>query len=188
LRVGLILIPVIALGFFGFSYINPSGELVVDYDFCQAVTPYFSGLSPYGRVLDISNCEQSMVIDPVYFDVRLPQSYRQVDIGLDYDKPADQELKLGVGVDPDNWQWEFGHGIKNPASTEASVGRQELSTTNYKLELFNTKFEKNRYRFIISAPGLDSSGGEIKFYNMKLKFTKEPLTKDNFWQRLRNII
>ena len=82
-RVSLIIIPIIALGFFGYSYINPSGELIIEYNFCQSETPYFSGLSPHGRVLETEKirnqnsefkipCDQRMVIDPDSLDVRLP--------------------------------------------------------------------------------------------------------------------
>ena len=94
-KIILILAPIIFLGIFSYKYINPSGLLVVDYDFCDKETAYFSGLSPHGRVLDIHNCSQILVIDPVYFDIRLPQSYRQVELEVSYTKSNEQELKFG---------------------------------------------------------------------------------------------
>jgi len=175
IRLILITTAVVSLGNFAFQYINPSGQLLVAYDFCQAETPYFSGLSPHGRVLDLDRqrCQQQMVIDPVYFDVRLPQSYRTAVISLDADIPDEQLLVIGVGIDPDNWQWEFA----------------ELSDNgHYLLDLSNAKFDNNRYRFIISTPELDISNQEVLFKSLKLSFTKESLNSTNFWERWRNII
>lgn len=161
-------VPVIALAFFSYKYINPSGTLEIRYDFCKEETPYVSGLSPHGRVLDIheKECIQEMIIDPVYFDVRLSQSYRFVTVHLDIEKDFNQKLLLGVGVDPDNWQWEFG----------------SESDGVYRVDLSRAKFERNRYRFILSAPDLADTGEEIIFKDMYFRFEKEPLS----WHRLKN--
>ena len=161
-------------GYFAYQYINPSGQLLVTYDFCQDETPYFSGLSPHGRVLDIDEqgCHQRMVIDQVYFDVRLPQSYRMVEIKINAEILNEQPLAIGVGIDPDNWQWEFAEIIDDNV---------------YLADLNQARFDNNRYRFIISTPGLDVSGQEILFHSLGLNFTKEPPNSIT-WKRLFNFL
>lgn len=171
-RIVLIFLPVIALFFFAYRYINPSGVLDVVYNFCKPETPYISGMSPIGRVLelDTDKCKQSMVIDPVYFDVRVSQSYRTVKIFFDVEKSDDQEMRVGVGIDPDNWQWEFAGPENNNESDELV----------YSLDLARAQFHNNRYRFIISAPNLTESDADITLHNVRLHFVKEPLS----WSRI----
>jgi len=55
------------------------------------------------------------------------------------------------------------------------------------IDLSKAVFENNRYRFIISAPGLDVSGKSIYFSNISFQFTKEPLTISNAFNRLRSL-
>lgn len=184
----LILIPLTTLGYFAYQYINPSGILEFEYNFCSSETPYFSGLSPHGRVLDIekpttynlqpTTCAQRMVIDPVYFDVRLSQSYQSANIEIAADIPQDQQFKIGVGVDPENWNWKFAQPGTNTSN----------NTKLFDLDLSEAQFRNNRYRFIISTPGLDQSEQEIVFDHIKFRFEKEPLTKENFLSRVSNIL
>jgi len=185
IRIILVLIPIIVLGCFTYQYINPSGELIVKYDFCQKETSYFSGLSPYGRVLNLekseNNCFQKMIIDPVYFDVRLPQTYREVSVESVYkQKKYDDIFQVGVSTDPGNWQWNFG--------TQQTVFGEYKIYKTVNLSLSNAVFSDNRYRFIISAPGLDESSGEVEFHKINLIFKKPALTSHNLLQRLKSFI
>ncbi len=187
IRVVFVLVPVLVFGYFSYKYVNPSGVLEFEYDFCRETTPYVSGLTPKGRVLDIektkTRCEQRMVIDPVYFDVRLPQSYRKVILDTEVEKSVEQKLRIGVGVNPDNWKWEFGENMKT--SENENIKTRTYRTT---IDLTDAKFENNRYRFIISAPGLDISGESIVFRGLKFKFEKPPLTAENFISRIRSLM
>ena len=211
IRIGLVLIPIVALGVFGYRYINPSGVLEFSYNFCHKETAYFSGLSPAGRVLEIkkseirsasqrgenpkskigvsvpgpsfkekvAECFQEMVIDPIYFDVRLPQSYRQVEMEILMDKEDGQDFRIGVAVDPKNWQWAY---------ADAVDCESRISVNCYSLDLVKARFANNRYRFIISAPGLVESGSSIYFNSLHLKFEKEPLTVKNLLDRIKSFI
>ncbi len=193
----LILIPIVALGYFGYRYINPSGTLEINYDFCNEATPYMSGLSPNGRVLDIEElkaqnpkpkirCLQRMVIDPVYFDVRLPQSYRKVTLEVTLDKDPEQEIGIGVGIDPDNWKWEFDNSKSRISNLKSNNEVYYVYETE--LDLSDAKFEDNRYRFIISSPGLDGAEEKVTFYNVKLRFEKPPLTRENLLSRVVSLL
>lgn len=161
---------------------NPRGYLKVDYDFCHP-TPFISKFSPHGRVLDIQKnrkeCTQKMAIDPVYFDVRLPQKFNQAQIKLWYKKEADTKLQIGPALDLDNWQWQLAD--INYLTTE---GNWLLGTSSYDLK--SAYYDSNDLRFLISSPGLSENGSEIIFNKIEIEFLSEPLTKDNFTTKLKN--
>jgi len=131
IRIILILIPSLALGWFGYSYINPVGELAFEYDFCTPETAYFSGLSPDGRVLelDTKKCNQEVVIDPAYFDLRLPQSFEKLSIGLVHSKEGNQNLSFGISSHPTEWSWEMVECVPNHNAPPARWRLRE--TLNY---------------------------------------------------------
>lgn len=169
----LVAIPIFALGFFAYDYINPSGMRSFSYDFCTTETPYVSGFSPHGRVLDINkqDCSQEMVIDPVYIDTRLSQSYRRVTVRLAYERPVGQTpVNVGVGINPEAWAWEFNQ--EPDARVVSENGNSILETYTVTLDLSKAQFKNNRYRFILSAPGIDQQEMGIVLYNMGFWFGK----------------
>ena len=89
IRIILIFIPIIILAVLFYKDFNPQGYLRIDYDFCRQ-SPFISKFSPHGRVLKIKKdrgeCAQQMVIDPVYFDIRLPQKFDTARIKFWYRK------------------------------------------------------------------------------------------------------
>lgn len=186
IQIVLILLPVIALGYFAFDYINPSGQREISYNLCNAETPYVSGFSPHGRVLDINKttCSQPLVIDPVYLDTRLSQSYQTVRVRLSYDRPKEQApINVGVGIDPEQWLWEFN---KNPESRVTSEHEGTIRETyTVVLNLQKAQFENNRYRFIISAPGINTQQEEITLHHIDFRFEKPPL---NWKARIANLL
>ncbi len=183
----LIAVPVIALGFFVYDYINPSGMRDISYDICSKETSYVSGFSPHGRVLDINykKCSQSLVIDPVYIDTRLSQSYKSVRVRLVYDRPKGQTpINVGVGIDPDNWLWDFNMNPDSRVTTDYEGNIRETYTVV--LDLSKAQFKNNRYRFIISAPGIEETVGEIVLYQVDFAFEKEKMDWDKFTDRIFN--
>lgn len=176
----LILIPVIILAVLFYQDFNPDGYLKVDYDFCRE-DPFVSKFSPPGRVLEIEkiktvaaeDCRQKMVIDPVYFDVRLPQKFDQARLKLWYQKDADSTLQIGPAQNLAAWQWQ----LKDISYS---------GTAEY--DLRTVPMDKNDLRFLISSPGLDVSGKEILFDKIEIEFIKEPLTKNNFLKRIKEWI
>jgi len=188
IRIILILIPIVILGWLAYKHITPSGILKVDYDFC-AEDPFISKFSPMGRVLDIEKikhqklkiCTQAMVIDPVYFDVRLPQSFEQARITLWYKKDPDIPLRIGPRFNPNEWIWNL-QDIK----FERTEADWEIGTIT--ADLSHIQMDNNRLRFLISSPGLDVSGQQIIFNQIKIEFGKQPLNTENFWSRFKNLI
>ncbi len=186
LRIILILIPVLLLTYLFYKDLNPSGQLKISYDFCSP-TPFISEFSPHGRVLDIEKNKttsskeyyQKMVIDPVYFDVRLPQKFTTAQLTVWYQKKPATVLKIGPAVELSLWQWQledinFWHGDNG-----WSVGSADYDLTNLKLD-------NGRLRFLVSSPGLDKNNGEIIFKKIKIEFQKDPLSADNWPWRLKD--
>jgi hypothetical protein len=189
LQIILILIPIIILGILFYKDFNPQGYLKVSYDFCHP-TAFISEFSPHGRVLDVEKiksatndyCQQKMVIDPVYFDVRLPQNFSSATLKLWYQKSANIPLKIGPAINLNNWQWQ----LKDINYLGSSAGWQS-GYADYNLS--QLKLDNNRLRFLVSSPGLDVSHTEVVFKKMEIEFTKEPAKNwSDIFVRLKEFI
>lgn len=183
IRTTLILVPIITLVFLIYKDFNPRGVLKVDYDFCRE-DPFISKFSPLGRVLAIEKngeeCRQQMVLEPVYFDVRLPQKFDSASLTLWYEKMPGTPLLAGPAADLDNWQWQ----LKKLVGTDTN--RQSFGSAEYNLK--NIKLNNNRLRFLISSPGLDASGEKIIFKKIEIEFFKDQLSKNNYIQKIKDWI
>lgn len=149
---------------------GPTGTLQIEYDFSGA-TPYISELSPDGRVLDIEQTEtgeyfQPMVIEPVYFDVRLPQTFEKTRAEILYQKLEETPLKLGFRTSGDDWSWHIEDIVPVERVGDLTRGVAEFDTSGAYLD------ERN-LRFIISSPGLGDSGESVRIHKINLEFEKE---------------
>jgi len=184
IRIILISIPIIILGFLIYKYVCPRGVLKVDYDFCRE-DAFISRLSPGGRVLEIEKldgyCQQKMVIDPVYFDVRLPQSFRQAGIKIWYQKNDDVILKIGPRFDSHQWLWD----LKKVEFLE-NDGEWQVGVVD--LDLNHVTMENNRIRFLVSSPWLDKFGEEILFSRVEIKFEKLPIGWGKVREKVKNLV
>lgn len=183
----LILIPIIILGVLAYKHICPGGVLKVDYDFCRE-DPFISELSPMGRVLEIKNaeienenyCYQEMVIDPVYFDVRLPQSFRGAELKVWFQSKPGVALKIGPRFRPKSWQWDLEEIDHQDKEGDWTVGTA-------KFDLRPVEMENHRIRFLISSPGLDESGEKIIFKKIEIEFKKEPLNWGKIYGKIKEL-
>jgi hypothetical protein len=186
IRMILILIPIIILGVLAYKHICPGGVLKVDYDFCRE-DPFISQWSPMGRMLEIQKssgqaekyCYQEMVIDPVYFDVRLPQSFRAAKIKLWYEKNDETPLRIGPRLSGEKWAWGLVDVQYELQDGEWGVGATEVDLTQIEMD-------NNRIRFLVSSPGLDQSEKKIIFKKIEIEFRKEPLERGKIWERIKN--
>ncbi len=176
LRIILISTPVIFLAVLLYKDFNPAGHLKVDYDFCDE-TPFVSKFSPHGRVLDIEKiktldkkyCQEKMVIDPVYFDVRLPQKFNEARLKLWYRKSNNVSvLRIGPAMDLLAWQWQLKdiNYIRTEDSWQVGQAIYNLSSA---------QMDNNRLRFLVSSPSLSESGEEIIFKKLEIEFIKAPV-------------
>jgi len=178
LRYGLSGAVVIALASFLIIDLNPSGILDVSYHLCDP-SPYVSEFSPHGRVLDIERkngyCTQTMVIDPVYVDVRLPQQYDRVTIQLRYRKEEGVPLAVGVRTSLDEWQWD----IQSAQLQERSklVTYKDWERASVQFDLTQIPLDRRRVRFMISSPQLDETGKVIELREVHFRFDKPSLSR-----------
>jgi hypothetical protein len=83
------------------------GHLVVEYDF-ENESPFISLLKPRGRVdqtiyTDENNdYYQKILIDPVYFDVKLPRQFDTAKVSIQYKNPYEPILELGIAPGEDS--------------------------------------------------------------------------------------
>ena len=117
-----------------------------------------------------------MVIDPVYFDLRLPQKFDQARIKLWYQKESQTSLQIGPALDLGNWQWQL-QDIHYLTTKDNWL----FGTAQY--DLTHVQMDNNRLRFLISSPGLDTSGQEIIFNKIEIEFINPPL---DCWSQLKN--
>ncbi len=175
IRIILISVPIIFLAVLFYKDFNPAGYLKVAYDFCGA-TPFISEFSPHGRVLDIEKvktekagyCQQKMVIDPVYFDVRLPQKFTEARLKIWYQKNSFSALKIGPAIDLSAWQWQL-----KDLNYIRNEDNWQISQASYDLTL--SQFDHNRLRFLVSSPKLVESGQAVIFKKIEMEFIKEPI-------------
>ena len=185
IKIMLILIPIIILAVLVYKDFNPSGYLKVGYDFCRE-EPFISKFSPLGRVLAVERingaCSQKMVIDPVYFDVRLPQRFNEVRLTIWYKKLSETKLQIGPAIDLSAWQWQL-----KDINYIRNEGNWQIGKTSY--DLFLTQIDHNRLRFLVSSPNLADSGQEVIFKKIELEFVKKPIQNwADVIERLRDLI
>ncbi len=189
LKIILIVIPIIFLGYLLYRDFVPSGRLLVAYDFCR-LDPFVSAWSPHGRVLDKEKiktgnetfCQQKMVIDPVYFDVRLPQRFTTARLTVWYQKTPAAQLQFGPAIDLSAWQWQLKDLDYVRHENEWQIGTAEY-------DLSSSQMDNNRLRFLVSSPGLSDVGGQIIFKKIAIEFVKEPITGwPNVVDRLKNFV
>lgn len=164
---------------------NPSGRLEVNYDF-GAESPYISRLSPDGRVLEITETVegeryQPMVIEPVYFDVRLPQNYDNARVEVLYQKDTKTPFQLGFRTRASDWSWYL-----SDVTPIAQVGEWRRGEAVY--DIRDARIDDQNLRFILASPGLSESGEEIQFHHIKMVFEKDKLTTANLAERVRDYL
>ena len=165
------LIPILTFIWLINKNLVPFGKLSANYNF-QELSPFISRLYPAGRVLVAERNKdgqyyQSVIIDPVYFNVHLPISFKKAKVILKYQLINASVLRLGYQVGP-NFQYYFNE--LRPINTE---GEWLISETNFNLSRAYVK--DNKLRFALSSPYLDEQEGEIRIASIEVILEKEPL-------------
>lgn len=176
IRVVLIIIPIIVFIWLVDKNLVPSGKLSAQYNF-KEISPFISRLYPVGRVLGVEKniagqYYQPVIIDPVYFNVHLPVSFKKVHFIFKYKTNNSFNVRLGYQVGTD-----FSYYFKNliPIRKE---GDWLVAETDF--DLANAYIKNNKLKFAISSPRLDERGGEIKINSIQLTLEKDPLTLKSF--------
>ncbi|NCF75489.1 MAG: hypothetical protein GWO87_03325 [Xanthomonadaceae bacterium] len=169
IRIILILLPILAFVFLVDKNFALSGKIEAVYNFDKN-NPIISILKPSGRALKIeknknNDYSQSIIIDPVYFDLYLPTKFQKVKLIFIYQKPKNQIIKVGPQIFNDGWNYYL-----KELKSKKKIGNWEVAELDFNL---NKVFLKDRkIKFMISAPGLDKSGQKIKITRIKAILTK----------------
>lgn len=172
IRIVLIIIPIIIFIWLVDKNLVPSGKLSAQYNF-EKISPFISRLYPVGRVLGVEKTAQgeyyqSIIIDPVYFNVHLPVSFKKAHFILKYQTKNNFNVRLG---------YQVGQGFKYYFKSLIPIGEEgEWLVAEADFDLANAYIKNNKLAFAISSPQLDERGGEIKITSIQLTLEKDPLT------------
>lgn len=99
--------------------------------------------------------------EPVYFDLRLPRQFKTVIFKIEYSACLSQDIALGGIVN-----LEKGEIIMRDFSR---IAAKEVMS----FDLSNLPFSYNKYKFLISAPGL-APNCEFRLYKIKFAAERRP--------------
>ncbi len=149
--------------------------------------PVVSELQPVSRVggkeLGSNGASfQKMFEDPVYFDVITPVTYQRTKVSLVFANHSTFPLRLGVKGE-------------NSADfllydTIRDIQMGEWETGHVDIDLSSAGWEKGKYRFVISVPGLVRGNTEqyIALSSVNVQLYKEPVTSANIKTVMRRVI
>lgn len=167
------------VGFFAFvlnATIPFAGRVVLEY---TAGTPNgrITRLHPLDRVLSVpilddTSIAESLIEDPVYFEIKTVVPYREVEVELAYRNRAGIIVSVGV---------RRGKAFESfdlvPIQELPSRGIWQRATA--RIDLTGALREKNRYRMIIALPGIayDHPGsGDVLLSKMRITLRRDPLS------------
>ena len=121
-----------------------------------------SELFPAERIADA----KTILVEPVYFQVRVPQELKTAEVALTYENPGRLTWRLGVREQLNAWQWR----LVEPATTKKLEDGRLLSVLS--LPLSGIVLDKGSYAFILSVPELGDKGGRFTVEELQIIFKK----------------
>lgn len=157
--------------------ISFSGYKSIDYVFGDP-GPVISELQPVSRMSSKEyNSDgtsfQKMLEDPVYFDLITPLPYQRAKIRLLFSNHTSIPLRLGVrGSGSADY-------ILGNMSEDSNDGR--WTEGHIDIDLSQAAWEKGKYRFVLSVPGLVRGNDEeyVALSSINIQLYKDPITFAN---------
>lgn len=180
-----VLAGLILLGWLAWSDLVVSGELRSTYAFTKP-SPYILSLAPKDRLGDFhwgkdsGRSWQTIIDDPIYFDLRLPRQFSAVKFNLIYRADEQDTVKLGAFYNKDSYQYQ----LRDFDSISDIGDGWKLGTVTF--DLTDKRFAFQKYQFMISAPTLRGSGRELDIARIDMTATRPALTMDRFWNKLQS--
>ncbi len=179
------LVPLAVAGWLVFSDAMVSGQLTDRYDF-NLSSPYILTLAPRSRISAVQyqagDAYQTLIDDPIYFDVRLPRPVDTITLTMRYRAPAEQPVRLAAFYNKDNWQYQLLDW--QTVSPPDAAGWQTATAT---VAVTDKRFAWQKYQFMISLPDLRGSGREVEVTEITMTASRPPLTIDRVVAKLRRI-
>jgi hypothetical protein len=162
------------------------GELEIHRNFCSP-SRLISNLYPEDRVgrpeNQEGNCWQRIFVEPVYFKIKVPRTFSEIELEIVYQNSQHSVLQLGLmkkKKNPLDWEFQL-KKIKQEPSLEWQRAQVKFQggaeyLTDHALE------------FMISAPGLTTARHEIKIKEITVRLSRPPFSWQNFWQDLQNYL
>lgn len=172
------------LGWLAWSDLVAGGELRSTYAFTKP-SPYILSLAPKDRLgyfnwsKDGRSC-QSIIDDPIYFDLRLPRQFSAVKFNLIYRADEQDAVKLGAFYNKDSYQYQ----LKDFDSVSNIGGGWKMGTVSF--DLTDKRFAFQKYQFMISVPTLRDSGRKLYIARIDMTATRPALTMNRFWNKLQS--
>lgn len=175
----------VTLGWLAWSDLVVSGELRATYAFTKP-SPYILSLAPKDRLGDFhwiketGKSWQSIIDDPIYFDIRLPRQFSAVTFNMIYRADEQDTVTLGAFYNKDNYQYQ----LRDFDSVSDIGNGWKLGTVTF--DLTDKRFSFQKYQFMISVPTLRSSGRTVGISRIDMIATRPPLTATRFWNKLQS--
>jgi len=111
IRIILILLPIFILSYLLDKEFVFSGKLVVVKNF-RNNSPFISDFFPWERVGDIKRDEQrnyyqSIISEPVYFDLKLPRPFKKAKVEITYQNDNLPFFQIGAQASPYEWEYQL---------------------------------------------------------------------------------
>lgn len=134
IKIILILIPIITLAWLINRHYAFGGELVIKHDFSKK-SAFISELYPSSRIKEISRDEQgryyqSIINEPVYFDLKMPRTFDQAVIRIKYKNSDIPIWNLGVQQSPIEGQYLL-KPVENKILDQLIADKIHWSTLEY---------------------------------------------------------
>lgn len=167
------------VGFFAYvlnATIPFAGKIVLEY---TAGTPNgrITRLHPQDRVLlvpilDDTSIAESLIEDPVYFEIKTAVPYREAEVEFAYRNRAGIQVSVGVrrGTAFESFDLARLHELPARGLWQRGVAR---------IHLAGVPREKNRYRMVIALPGIayDHPGsGDVLLSKMRITLERDRIT------------
>lgn len=181
IRVILIFIPIITLGWLIIKEIVPSGRAAATYDM-RRETPFISKLYPKDRVSGIQEdvdheFYRTLLDEPVYFDLSPSDNFLEVAVTIKYKNAGRAPFKFGGLINKDLWAFDW-------RDLPPTAGALQTKT-----EIFNFSklvSEGKKIRFGFSAPELGA--GDIEIYKIKALFIRKSMTEKEIVNKVLDAI
>lgn len=167
IQIIIILSPIALFGYLFYANLVPGGVFETTYNFERS--PWVSALRPGHRISEIQKGDnfayQSVIDDPVYFDLNFPVNFENVVLEMDFRNNLNQPFKIGAFTSLENWEFLI---------KDLEIIKEDGEWVTGKVE-FNTAYldkPENRITFIISTPEIREVGGSVDIRDVRVRATK----------------